>query len=543
MKIQFATILFLLSCLPSVVFGKNSSTIYDIQDFGAIGDGTTLNTIAIQTTIDSCFANGGGTVYFASGNTFLTGTIEIKSNVSLLLDGNSRIVGSDYLKDYRDNVGGCPYGEGITRALIYADGAENITLTGTGCIDGGNRGTKNTPDERAHLLDENGKKSHNRPVAIRLRNCTRVRMNNLLFTNSRSWFTHLQFCTDVAIKGITINNPYQDGFNIESCEDVRISDCSLNCYDDGFALTTSHKDKPCRNFTITNCTVKSHWAAIRFGPLSKGDFENILFSNMILHDCEGGGIKIDPCEGGVVRNCLFNNIRMERVQAPICIQSARWPDIGAGDWDKQGRKLMPASPIHDLQFTNMIIHAAGKPANDPNHNPIIWIHGHPEAIAKNIIFENIQITLPGGGTAEQAARRDMRDVNDIRWDEAGYWYTNKSAFGVPPAYGLYARHVEGLMIRNVDFNLEADDARPALFLNQCKDFYVSDARIDISLSANSMAVAKDCSIIHFDKVRCVGEVESLLQLENTDPESATVTFSNPFSEHLQTITTTCSKKN
>ncbi len=536
-KSQFLAFILFIILLPFTGFSQNSASFYDVRNYGAIGDSTTINTKAIQTAIDSCSANGGGTVFFAPNNVFLTGTIEVKSNVTLHLEGNARIIGSDYLKDYRDNVGGCPYGEGITRALVYADGAQNIALTGTGCIDGGNRGKKNTPSECAKLLDENGEKSHNRPVAIRLRNCKRVRMSNLLFTNSRSWFTHLQFCSDIVINGITIDNPYQDGFNIESCVDVRISDCSLDCWDDGFALTTSHKDKPCRNFTITNCTVKSHWSAIRFGPLSKGDFENILFSNMILHDCDGGGIKIDPCEGGAVRNCLFNNFRMEQVQGPICIQSARWPNIGVGNWDEQGRKLMPASPIHDLQFTNMIIHAKGGQANDPNHNPIIWIHGHPEATAKNLTFENIQITVPGGGTKEHAYRRDMRDVNEIKWDEAGYWYTNKSAFGVPPSYGLYARNVEGLELQNIEFRLENEDARPAMFWNQCKDVLVSGAKMDISQAADCALVAKDCSIIHLENIRSLDDVETLLQLENTNLSSVKISSPNPFSRDIKEIIT------
>ncbi|MDF7822763.1 glycosyl hydrolase family 28-related protein [Pontiellaceae bacterium B12227] len=502
-----------------------------VLDFGAKGDGKAMDTAAIQQAIDTCSEQGGGTVYFAPGHAFLTGTIEIKSNVTLHLDGNARIVGSDHLKDYREVVGGCPYGEGIDRALVFAEGAVNIALIGTGTIDGGNRGVKNKPSECAKLLKENGEKSHNRSVAIRFRNCKRVHMRDLLFTNSRAWFTHLQFCSDVIITGITVDNPYQDGFNIESCQDVRISDCSLDCYDDGFALTTSHQDKPIRNVTIDNCTVKSHWSAIRFGPLSKGDFENVLFNNLVIHDSEGGGIKIDPCEGGAVRNCLFNNIRMDRVRGPICIQSARWPEIGVGGWNEKGRKLMPASPIHDLRFSNMIIHTMGGPNINPNHNPIIWIQGHIEAIVKNIYMDNIQITLLGGGTAEQAARRDMRDTHDIKWDEAGYWYTNKSAFGVPPSYGLYAHHVDGLYLRNVRFFLADEDARPALFLNKCNDCTVTGTRAAISPGASSLAVAKDCSRIVFDRIRSDGEVEALLQLENT--VFVSVVHPAPFSGHLK----------
>ena len=520
-----------------VLFSWGASTapgmarMFDVLDFGAKGDGAAMDTAAIQQAIDACHGQGGGTVYFAPGHTFLTGTFEIKSNVTLHLDGNARILGSDHLKDYRDDVGVCPYGEGIDRALVFADGAENIALTGTGTIDGGNSGKKNTPEENARLLDGHGEKSHTRAVAIRFRHCRRVRMRDLLFANSRAWFTHLQFCSDVAIRGITIDNPYQDGFNIESCQDVRISNCSLDCYDDGFALTTSRKDRPIRNFTVDNCTVKSHWAAIRFGPLSKGDFENVLFNNLVIHDSDGGGIKIDPCEGGAVRNCLFNNIRMERVNGPICIQSARWPEIGVGGWNEKGRKMMPASPIHDLRFSNMLIHTKGRPCGNPNHNPVIWIHGHPDALAKNLFFENIQFVSPGGGSAEQSARRDLRDVDNIKWDEAGYWYTNKSAFGVPPAYGLYARHVEGLYLHNVRFRLESADARPALFLNECGDCSLNDVRAAISPEATSLAVAKDCSRVAFDLVGSDGEVEALLQLENTTMVSTT--HPAPFSGHLK----------
>jgi hypothetical protein len=511
----------------------NRNDFANPMDFGAVGDGKSHDTAALQRAIDYCASQGGGTVYCPPGHTFLIGTIELKSNVTLHVEGGAALMGSDQLSEYRQDTGEGPYyPEAVKGEMIYAHKAHNIRLTGMGTIDGGCVAKVKYVKHGAALVAPDGTRTTMRPMAIHFKECERIRIDNLCFANSRSWFTYLQYSKDISINGVTVDNKYQDGFNIESCEDVRITNCTLDCGDDAFAFTTSDPRRPVRNVTVSNCVARTHWSGMRIGPLSKGDFENILFSNVVFHGCGGGGFKIDPEEGGEVRNCQFTNIRMDQVAAPICILTAQWRDIGS---TSKEIRIMPPSKIRNLLFSNMIIDAVGRCNPMPDNNSTIFIHGHKDAVIEGIVLDNITVTFPGCGTAAQAARRDMPDSHEIPWNKYGYWHSHKNRWGVPPAYGLYARHVDGLQVRNVTFRLARPDARPAIFWNQCRDCSVSGARIAISPEAGCLAVAKDCERVQLDRVRSEGKVETLLLLENTDPASAAVSAPDPFSGHRKAI--------
>jgi len=449
-------------------------TSIDLATVGAKADGTTPDTKIIQASIDKVHRTGGGTVQFESGKTYLTGTLYLKSGVHLHLAPGARLVASRDDVAYGSDTGVSPFpGEPLERCLIYGRDCHDIALSGEGCIDGGG-------DEKS--VWGSG------PLAIRLENCSRVVLRDLLLTNGRSWFVHLKHCDDVRLTGLKVVNRAQDGFNIDGCTDVRISDCDLKCGDDAICLGTSKTDRPVQNVTVTNCRMTSRWAAMRLGPLSKASIRNVAVSNCVFQDCGGGGIKMDPVEGGEVSDCTFSNIVMDTVAAPIVMVTGRWPEIDA---TKTERPLMPPGRIRDVRFSQMTIRATGEGPR-PDRGGVLFLHGYNGAPITNIVLADMDIRLPGGGTEADASRRDLMDSDAMPWDRYGYWFTDKEAFGVPPAYGIYLRHVAGATFRGLRMRPESPDPRSAMFAMQCRDLDIRDVRVANDEGSAAILTAREC---------------------------------------------------
>jgi len=458
---------------------------YNVLDFGADKSGKVISTKAVQKAIDTCSAEGGGRIVIPSAAKILIGTIYLKSHVTLYLEKNAVLFGSSFLRDYANDTGVCSYyPEALDRCLIYAYKQRDIALDGFGVVDG-------AYDEKAFTYPEDarGREAQQRPMLVRFSECEDIHIHNLKFTRSCSWCIHLQYSKNIKISDVTIDNRKQDGFNIESCEQINITNCSLHCGDDCIALTTSKKNRPLKNVTVSNCIMTTRWAALRMGPLSKGNFENITLSNCVFHDCDGGGIKLGTFEGGAIKNCAFSNIVMENCSAPILMMIDRWTDIGN---PKATDERMPVGSIQDILFSNIRAIAKNSPVsescaakwkktdprNRPDQNFTIVIHGNPERDIKNIMFNTISIVFEGGGKAEHAKRKDFIDMGDFMPNEFGYWTDNKSCFGVSPSYGVFARHVEGLYFDNVQFTLENRDMRPPVYCHQCQKVSFTNFRAD-----------------------------------------------------------------
>jgi polygalacturonase len=264
---------------PAALFTThiNTTVFFDIRDYGAKGDSNTINTIAFQTAIDACNKSGGGTV-LVSGGKFITGTIYLKSNVCLQIDAGAVMLGSSNINDYASNTDrtmyrGEPY---MDRCLIFASNANNISIVGSGKIDG-----------QGKLFPNAGDPQENRPKLLRVLNCTKIRMRDITLESPASWTTEWRYCADIVVDGITIfsqANGNGDGLDFDGCSDVRVSNSSFNTSDDAICLQTSLTDKPCRNIVITNCVFSSKWAGIRIGLLSRGDFNNVVVTNCIFNN-------------------------------------------------------------------------------------------------------------------------------------------------------------------------------------------------------------------------------------------------------------------
>ncbi|RPJ41588.1 MAG: glycoside hydrolase family 28 protein, partial [Chloroflexi bacterium] len=239
-------------------------------DFGAVGDGQTLNTAALQAAIDGCAARGGGTVYLPAGR-YLTGSLFFRDHITLHLDAGAVLLGSQDPADYPIISNRWEGVEQPTYApLLTGSGLENITITGRGTIDG-----QGDPWWRAKHMNT---LAYPRPRLIGFTGCRGVMIEGVTLVNSPAWTVHPVRCENVNLHGITIINPPDspntDGINPDSCRLVRISDCYISVGDDCIAIKSGtqndHRLTACRDITITNCTLERGHGGVVIGSEMSG---------------------------------------------------------------------------------------------------------------------------------------------------------------------------------------------------------------------------------------------------------------------------------
>jgi hypothetical protein len=447
-------------------------TSLSVRDFGAKGDGVTLDTAAIQATIDASSSAGGGVVYLTPGN-YLTGTITLKDDVTLHVGPSARLLGSTDLADYPDlgRVDTIPeYPEHLNYCLINAYRARNIALTGEGCVDGqGAAFTAGT--EGFNVEAESAAPSaqpHIRPTLLHFTDCHQVTISNLTLTNAPSWCCQLEKCREMRIHAVHLvnrANQNNDGFDLTDCEDVTISDCHIDSGDDAIALKSGG-----RRIVVTNCVISTRWAAFRFGPESLGVFRDIAVSNCVIHDTYGSAIKIQQVEGGVMENISFDNLVMNHVTGPISLRLG-----GYLGWRLGRKESLPIGVLRNIRFSNILATVADNayplahevPPFPGERNSCVNVTGVPGHFVENVSFSGVRISYPGGGSREDAQRPipEMRDH-----------YPEYHMFGTLPAYAVYLRHVKGVTFEDVAVESTAPDMRPAFMGDDVEDLELSNVR-------------------------------------------------------------------
>ncbi|AQQ70242.1 Exo-poly-alpha-D-galacturonosidase precursor [Limihaloglobus sulfuriphilus] len=421
------------------------SRVFDVTWFGAVGDGQSSNTAAFQAAIDACGEDG--TVRINSGK-YVTGTIKLKSGVELNIGKGAVIHGSTDLNDYARDVFGSVEAPAFSKCLIFAENAENIKITGSGTING-NGSEENFPVKLGSELGE-------RPMLIRFVNCRNVTFSDVTLKDSASWCTHLVNCDDVIINGVKINsrvNFNNDGFDLDGCRNVVIENCDIRTGDDSICPKSTTL-RAAENITVRNCRVSSGTAAFKCGTSSRGGFRNINVDNCLFYDCGMGAVKLLMVDGGVLEDINISNVTMDNVEGPFFIRlgnrgrkyDSPTEQVYSQDARPEGAEV---GILRNVCISNIKAAVRG----DDKTRQGIMISGIPGHNISGITFENIDISFTGNGTEKDAQRIVLEDI--ARYPEQFF-------FGVLPSWAMYIRHVDGILLKNVNFSLINPDKRPRI---------------------------------------------------------------------------------
>jgi polygalacturonase len=471
---------FLLGALPMAAMAATTSNGFNIKEYGAAGDGASPDTKAIQSAIDACAKAGGGTVFFPAG-TYLSGTIVLKSHVTLHLNAGAVLAGSKSLADYPAHVSALrSYTDTYTdKSLIYAEDIENIAITGHGVIDGQGAAFRGPYKVRPYLM--------------RFVSCRNVSVDGVTIKDSPMWVQHYLACDDVTIRGITVHsrvNGNNDGIDIDGCRRVRISDSDIWCGDDAIVLKST-LDRVTGNVVVTNCTLSTLCNAIKLGTESNGGFENIAISNCTVYDTRLAGIAIEMVDGGVLDRVSVSNILMNGVSSPIFIR--------LGD---RGRPFVSGGPrpapgkLRNVTISNIQGVNCG--------NTGCAIAGLPDHPIEGVTLENIRLNFAGGGTAAQA-QREIPEMPEA--------YPEHSMFGKLPAYGFYCRHVKGLRFENVQTSFAKPDERPAVVCNDVEGVQLGGSSFDATAGAGPAVRLTGAREVLIQGCRAPGPVSTWLRVE------------------------------
>lgn len=391
----------------------------DMIKAGAKANGKVLNTDLINSTINRLNSKGGGTLYFPAGK-YLTGSIHLKSNITIELEAGATLLFSNNFDHYLPFVE-MRY-EGVMmnsfQPLIYAVDAENVTIKGEGTLDGQGKewwmeffrvmidlrdnGVRDVNKYQPMWDKENDTKAiyaetnedyigtlqrrFFRPPFIQTLRCKGVKIEGVKIVNSPFWTVNPQFCENVVIKGVTIHNvpsPNTDGINPESCKNVSISDCNISVGDDCITIKSGRDAQgrrlgvPCENITITNCIMQSGHGGVVIGSEMSGGVRKVVISNCIFDGTERGiRIKSTRGRGGIVENIRVSNIVMSNIKQEAIVLNLQY-------------SKMPIEPKSERTPIFRNIHINGLTAT--NVKTPIKIYGLEEAPISNIVLRDIRM--------------------------------------------------------------------------------------------------------------------------------------------------------
>ena len=443
-----------------------ANNTFSIKDYGAVADGKTLNTEAFKKAIDACSDAGGGRVVVPAG-TWLTGSIELKSNVDLHLEKNALVQFTSDHTQYPIIKAGKSSSSYTPASPIYGYDVKNIAITGQGIFDGAGdswrpvKKSKVSADvwnslSKSGVVSDDGKiwwpsaeamngenymqhlknksdaipedylpaRDYLRPYMLYLVHCDNIYLEGVAFRNSPKFVFYPNHCTNLTMNNVTILNDWWaqngDGIDISACKNVMIYKCIVSVGDDGICMKSSTNSKDTsvqlQNIIIAGCTVLRAHGGFVIGSNTDGGMQNIYVADCQFNGSDiGVRVKSNIGRGGVVRDIYIDNIAMSNIPNEAILFSTSYEDVPAG---KSAKGVKEGGSDKIPEFTNF--HFSNITCTKAT--TAISITGLPDKPANNIYFDNVNITAGEGFSA-----LDARDIflNNVELNCNEPLYTTK----------------------------------------------------------------------------------------------------------------------
>jgi hypothetical protein len=476
LTVAAALIAFFLFCAATLscrrYFIATHSTDYDVCAFGAKGDGIAKETPALQAAIDQASARGGVVVVFPAGR-YLSGTLHLRSNVSLRLSKGAVLIASSDDADFdpyetppAGSLSPTPISWAFANmfghrevshfssrvlhetadnpdttyahySLIVGDHISNVTIEGPGTIDG-NRARRGGPK------------------LIALKNCRHITIRGLTLRSAPSYNISLIGSENVDLENLRIINGYADGIDPDNSRFVRIANCYIDTWDDAICAKASlalGRRLATENLVVTNCILRTSNAGFKFGTESEGDLRKVSLRNCVVMRRDFGrrpmtGVEIESVDGGKVNEVAISNVIMRGVRTPIFLRLGN-----------RGRGMIEPRPgeMRNISINNVMVLDSSEPSS---------ITGLPGFPIHGVTLSNFTVSEAGAGIFAGL------EVPELPQD-----YPFGGMFGGLPAYSLYARHVEGLSINNWSTRWQSPDVRPAAVFDHVSNLQVVGFRV------------------------------------------------------------------
>ena len=412
-----------------------------------------LATQAIQRAIDLA-SEKNGTVYLANGD-YVSGTLELKSGVRLMISENARLLASADLENYPEHharrLTVQDTSMGMHQSLIYAEGCRNIALCGKGEING-----QGTPDHFPG--QETAQGTPGRPFVIRIIDCEDVYISGLTMRNSPCWMQSYLNCDRVLIENLTVLNHANynnDGIDLDGCRDVIVRHCVIHSGDDACCFKGASQ-RPLERVLVENCELFSACNALKVGTDTQGDFRKILVRHCTIgglqydpsglkHPYSDSGISLEMLDGGTLEDVVISDITMLRAWSPVFMRL-----------ENRGR-VKPGDPVPSIGKMHRIVieHLKGEDCG-PRGSYMIAV---PEQPIRDISVRDVQI-MQNVSTKPVIREQDIGELRGIYPDAHMI-----DDLGDAPAYALWARHVHDLSLSNYTVIPQGDDPRPEYVLS------------------------------------------------------------------------------
>ena len=439
-----------------------NNKIFNVKDFGAIADGETLSSVAVQNAIDECAAQGGGTVLFEGGD-YVLSTVFLKSNVTVRIEKNARILGALSFYDYapQEKIDYPAYQDQshtyFDCSMFVGRDCENINICGEGDID------------MRSVWDEDNVRDivHRGPKCIALKNCKNVEVSGLGIFHVTDLAVYFAGCENVDIHDLRMI-VYIDGVSPDNSKNVNIYNCDIEAGDDAIVFKSSYtlnKIDFCKDIKVWNCRIRSRCNAIKFGTETNGGFYNIDIRDIDIRDVRITALCVESVDGAIVDGITFENIRVRNAGAVFFVH------VGKRMRGPEGREI---GHIRNVCFENIEADGPYVP-----HSIIPWNYNHyvnrdyiqypwdftsahkngvqctsnacglADSVLENITFRNIKLKVEGGVTQWNPV------VPDIAPPYPEVYVYGKTL----PAKGIFFRYINGLTLENFTVESYKEDGR------------------------------------------------------------------------------------